>query len=131
MQRLILYANMKVFLFMALILTAFCSQTNQGRRLRKESHRCTNSINNSHQKLVSPRPSTDDRDSSSLCWPCCDVKSLLNPSKAEGDIFTGSGMKAAILTSNSFNVSLLIDIKRTKIPAVCQQEAISRKRVPC
>lgn len=131
MQRLLLYSNMKVFLRMALILNTFCSQINQERRLRKESHRCTHSINNSYQKLVSPRPSTDDRDSSSLCRPCCDVKSLLKPSKAEGDIFTGSGMRAAILTSNSFNVSLLINIKRTnnsrRLPAGGDIEEI----VPC
>lgn len=84
----------------------------QGRRFRNELHECTNSINKSHQKLVSPRLSSGKK-SSSFLLQCCVAKNLLKPTKVKGDIFAGRGMQAAILASNSFNVSLLINIKRT------------------
>lgn len=95
------------------MLNTFCSLSNQGvPSLQEEQHLSTNNSNNSQQKLVSPRLSAG-RVLSSFFGPCCDVKSFCKPSNAEGDIFTGSGMKAAILASNSFNVSLLINIQRT------------------
>lgn len=74
----------------------------------------TNSVNNSHHKLVSPRLSSG-KESSSFLLQCCDAKNLLKPTKVEGDIFTGSGMQADILASNPCNVSLLINIKRTMV----------------
>lgn len=105
-----------MFSFLYLLLNTFCNWSNEG-LLQTIWEGITLTwkkkiINNSHQKLVSPLLSSG-KESSSFLLQYRDVKNLLKPTKVEGDIFTGNGMQAAIFASNSFNVSLLINIKRT------------------
>lgn len=81
-------------------------------------------VNKSHRQVVSPRLQISVKDFSRFLEKYCSMKSPLNPSEAEGDIFKDSGTRTAILLSNFLNETLLTKTQQTEAcSAVCQQGA--------